>query len=88
MSFHTLPICVLGSGRTSLCDKFVAVVHAMMLQAGGDSQSLVKYMKEARIFTTDFGVEYGLPSVLPATLRDVLPELLRKAPLAAVGPRG
>jgi len=59
LEFHAFPIMVLGSGRSTLMDKFQVVMYALMLEAGDSCASLAKYCSEFRTTTTDFGTEYN-----------------------------
>ena len=50
---HHLPIMALGSGRTSLCDKFCCIAFAMMLEAGSSPACFSAFMQEILTGTFD-----------------------------------
>ena len=63
MPLHHLPIMVLGSGRTTLRDKFSCVLFAFLLESSSSCEA----------FATYFGVEFGLSSILPMSIRTLFP---------------
>jgi hypothetical protein len=73
MHLHHLPIVVLGSGRTTLRDKFCAIMHSFFLEAGSTFDSLASFCSDIITCTTDFGVEFGLASVQPHDITAILP---------------
>ncbi len=72
LCYHRPPPVVLGSGRTTLIDKFCATMHALWLETGS-AQLLREYCSSVATLTTDLGVEFGLVDVQPAALGVVLP---------------
>lgn len=70
---HHLPIMALGSGRTSLQDKFGSVMFAMMLEAGNDEASLASFVQGIVAGTFDLGVEFSLSKILPTEFRTLFP---------------
>ena len=80
LQVHRPPPVLLGSGRTSLFDKFGAVVHALFLESGCPA-SLHKMSRQFVSFTTDFGVEFGLPSVCDVEVAAIMPWVASHAPL-------
>ena len=70
---HHLPIMALGSGRTSLQDKFCSVMLAMMLEAGHSEACLSKFARDIVAGTFDLGVEFSLSSILPTSFRTLFP---------------
>lgn len=70
---HHLPIMALGSGRTSLQDKFCSVMFAMMLEAGNDEASLASFVQGIVAGTFDLGVEFSLSKILPTEFRTLFP---------------
>ena len=76
MRFHTLPVAGLGSGRGTVKDKFVAVMHAFFLEASSSMHGLAAYCKSVVTTTTDYGVEFSLNTVKPVRLRKIFPWLL------------
>ena len=65
---HRLPILVLGSGRTTLADKFACCLFGFLLDFGYTAESLASFVSEVAVCTTDFGVEFQLASVKPIDL--------------------
>ena len=80
MPLHHLPIMVLGSGRTTLADKFSCILYAFLLESGSPYKAFHSYTSGMRVLTTDFGVEFGLPSVQPIKVRHLFPWLSEAAP--------
>ena len=72
-SLHRLPIMTLGSGRGTLADKYLCVLHAMFLEAGGTAMSLQDYTDSFVIGTFDLGVEFSLNAILPDRIQNLLP---------------
>ena len=70
---HHLPIMGLGSGRTSLQDKFCTVMFAMLLEAGSSENSLSVFAQDIVAGTFDLGVEFSLSKVRPTSLRNLFP---------------
>ena len=70
---HHLPIMALGSGRTSLQDKFCSVMFAMMLEAGHSEACLSKFARDIVAGTFDLGVEFSLSTILPTSFRTLFP---------------
>ena len=68
------PPVVLGSGRTSLPDKFAATAHALFLETGC-SESLAALASEVVSCTSDLGTEFNIVRVRGARVRDLLPWL-------------
>lgn len=68
---HRPPPVTLGSGRTSLVDKFAACLHALYLETGSAS-TLHSCCSGVISITTDLGVEFGLMD-LSASFSDVSP---------------
>ena len=66
------PPVVLGSGRTSLPDKFAATAHALFLETGC-SESLAALASEVVSCTSDLGTEFNIVRVRGARVRDLLP---------------
>ena len=79
---HRSPPVMLGSGRTTLVDKFCAVVHTLYLEAGCPA-SLHVLCKQFVCFTTDLGVEFGLPSVRDTELANIMPWAISAMPVHA-----
>lgn len=69
---HRMPPIILGSGRTSLADKFVATVHAIWLESGSASAA-IQWCGEVSTITSDLGAESGLASIVPMDLASILP---------------
>ncbi len=72
LTWHRPPPVVLGSGRTSLVDKFCATVHALWLETGS-GQALSSFCRSVASITTDLGVEFSLPDVQPTAVKYILP---------------
>ena len=70
---HHLPIMSLGSGRTSLQDKFCAIMFAMMLEAGAMPDSLASFAQEIVASTADLGVEFSLSRIVPTSFNNLCP---------------
>ena len=75
---HALPPVRLASGRGRLFDKFHAVLHSVFLEGGGElasnvSLSLAECCDEVIGCVGDMGVEFGLPTVMPAPCNKVFP---------------
>ena len=73
---HALPPVRLTRG--SLFDKLHAVMHSFFLEAGGLDEStyasnLASHSAEVLANVGDMGVEFGLPTVLPAAVDTVFP---------------
>ena len=68
------PPVVLGSGRTSLPDKFAATVHALFLEAGS-AKDLGTLMSEMASCTSDLGTEFNIVRVQGAKPKELLPWL-------------
>ena len=68
------PPVVLGSGRTSLPDKFAATAHALFLETGS-SGNLAALASEVVSCTSDLGTEFNIVRVRGARVRDLLPWL-------------
>ena len=75
LQFHRPPPITLGSGRTSLSDKFCAVMHGLWLDTGS-AVSLASLCDSVCSITTDLGVEFGLTEVQPAPVKVVLPRVV------------
>lgn len=73
LPLHHLPLITLGSGRTTLLDKFQTLVHAFALESGGTCEELARYCSQIRVITSDFGVEFSLSRVRPAPVRTLIP---------------
>ncbi|CAK0892873.1 unnamed protein product [Prorocentrum cordatum] len=73
LEIHHLPIMCLGSGRTTLLDKFTAVMCCVLHESGSCAVSFVQYVSNVRVIATDFGVEFGLPTVAPIAVQDLFP---------------
>ena len=71
--WHHLPTIVLGCGRTTLGDKFTALLHACFLEAGHSFTDLHSFVASIVCCTSDFGVEFGMSSIKPMSLRAALP---------------
>ena len=72
-SLHRLPIMTLGSGRGTLVDKYLCVLHAMFLEAGATPMSLQNYTELFVVGTFDLGVEFSLNALLPDRIQNLLP---------------
>ena len=70
-TMHHMPIVVLGSGRTTLRDKWAAIMHAF-LEAGGTFLCLRHFADSFATMTSDFGVEFGLTAVKAHPITDSL----------------
>ena len=70
---HHMPIMSLGSGRTTLQDKYCAVMYAMMLEAGPTPDCLASFANEIIAGTSDLGVEFSLSKILPTFFRNLFP---------------
>lgn len=78
---HRPPPVILGSGRTSLIDKFCACMHAFNLESGCAAQ-LQTYCESIASVTTDLGVEFSLPDIYSANYHDLFPWAVREDPCA------
>ena len=75
LCMHRMPPVALGSGRTTVVDKFGALMHTLALEADGPT-SLERMSREVASITTDMGTEFSLnriggPAGVP--ISDVLP---------------
>ena len=66
------PPVVLGSGRTSLPDKFAATMHALFLETGS-AKDLLALTSEIVTCTSDLGTVFNIVRVQGARARDLLP---------------
>ena len=66
------PPVVLGSGRTSLPDKFSATAHALFLETGS-SDCLTRLTSEIVSCTSDLGTEFNIVRVEGAKLSELFP---------------
>ncbi|CAE7235205.1 unnamed protein product [Symbiodinium sp. CCMP2456] len=73
ISEHHLPLMALGSGRTSLQDKFMSVMYAMMLESGYSAEGLRAFAQEVCCGTFDLGVEFSLNTIMPAPFLKLFP---------------
>ena len=71
---HHLPIISLASGRTTLVDKFLVIMHAFWLVCGA-IVVLQAYCRSVVAITSDFGVEFGLNNVAPTLVGVMFPWL-------------
>ena len=69
---HRLPPMTLGSGRTSLADKFAATMQSFWLESG-TAESLSDYCASLVSTTTDLGTEFGLSDLQPIPVTSALP---------------
>ena len=63
----------LGSGRTSLRDKFCTVMFALLLEAGPHISSLGDFAQDIVAGTFDLGVEFSLSTIRPTSCRALFP---------------
>ena len=68
---HQPPPVVVASGRGTLMDKFLAVLHVLRLEGG--HENLPSVLGEVAAVTTDMGVEFGLTAIAPLSLRVLYP---------------
>ena len=73
LKFHAYPPVVLGSGGGSLAQKFHAVMHAFLLEAGDSADAVGKLCDEVCVSTFDLGTEFSLPRVCPVPLQELFP---------------
>ena len=73
ITHHHLPIMGLGSGRTTLQDKFCSVMFAMLLEAGSTENSLNVFLQGIIAGTFDLGVEFALSKVRATSLQQLFP---------------
>ena len=71
------PPVVLGSGRTSLPDKFAATMHALFLETGS-SKDLRTLTSEVVSSTSDLGTEFNIVRVRGARPSDLLPWIVEE----------
>ena len=83
-SLHRCPIVCLGSGRLGLVDKFIAILHALGLEAALTMDSWVSFVKEIAVGTSDLGVEFGLNCCKDTPLSSLLPHFHVSRPVGAV----
>ena len=69
------PNVALGCGRTTLADKFSAIMHSLFLITGAarNCEVFIESVRRLVILTTDHGVEMNLAFVQPVGIRDILP---------------
>ena len=69
------PNVALGCGRTTLADKFSAIMHSLFLITGAarNCEVFIEFVRGLVILTTDHGVEMNLAFVQPVAIRDILP---------------
>ena len=82
-SLHRCPIVCLGSGRLGLVDKFIAILHALGLEAALTMDSWVSFVKEIAVGTSDLGVEFGLNCCKDTPLSSLLPHFHVSRPVGA-----
>ena len=70
---HHLPIIALGSGRGALRDKYLAILHAMIVEAGASMKGLQRFTSNICVGTFDLGVEFALNTVKEESIRDLFP---------------
>ena len=78
LRFHHMPIAVLAPGRTTLADKYHALLHQFVLEAGVSHRSLKDFCDSIIVGTYDLGVEFSLSRVRSMPVAEmfswVLPE--------------
>ena len=84
---HHLPIMVLGSGRTTLIDKFATIMYGCFLEAGHEDDALSEYASEVVTLTTDFGVEFNLAFVEPVPIDTLFPWWYSQSVVAGAEPQ-
>ena len=69
------PNVALGCGRTTLADKFSAIMHSLFLLTGAARacEVFIGFVRGLATLTTDHGVEMNLAFVRPVPIRDILP---------------
>ena len=72
LDVHRPPPVMLGSGRTTLPDKYAAVCHALYLETGS-GPNLQRFMGEMLACTSDMGVEFNIAKCKGASAVDLLP---------------
>ena len=79
LQMHHLPLVSLGSGRTSLADKFRCILFSIVLESGGSAAAVQRWCSSIVTATSDMGVEVALSSVLACPLRRLFPWLQFKS---------
>ena len=82
LQLHHAPLVILASGRESLSDKFVALLHAFALEVGFEVAALNADCASFVVTTSDLGVEFGLNTIGKASLREVFPWTTTNLPAA------
>ena len=77
LEMHRLPPVLLGSGRTTLPDKFCTLMHALAWEVDGP-HALRQFCCEVVATTTDLGLEFGVGRVAPVAVNEVLPWICQR----------
>jgi len=73
LAIHHLPPTALAPGRTTLADKFHAVMHACFLESGATQQDFQQFCHDVVAGTYDLGVEFSLPTIQPVPIKHLFP---------------
>ena len=73
LHFHHLPIAGLGGGRTTLEDKFHAVLFSIFLESGSSTLAFRRYCKSIVVGTYDLGTEFSLSLVQDIDVAKLFP---------------
>ena len=72
IKMHRLPPTTLGSGRTTVADKFCCCIHAMWLESGSP-KDVQDYCGSFVATTTDMGHEFALGDIADTPIKSILP---------------